>query len=241
VLVSYSWQMMSLAAVGAAVTLVALVTSAADAEPAADEKPGLAVLGVVAKDASVAKAAGAMTAAIRRRASAKASAYRVIGTAKEIDRAQLAADCNAIDTTCATKLGAAFDARYTVAGELEQRGTHQVLVLALVDVGAKQRIRSVRETAGLKVDAKKLVRSAYVRLVEAEAGELALVANVERGEVMIDGALVAALFDGRTTITGLVNGTHQLSVRAKGYKPLDVDVTIDFATEQMVILEPVAE
>lgn len=72
----------------------------------------------------------------------------------------------------------------------------------------------------------------------AITGELAIVANAQQGEVLIDGQVVAGLFEGRTTIGNLVKGTHLLSIRARGYRPLEIEVTIESATKQTLLLEP---
>ncbi len=96
----------------------------------------------------------------------------------------------------------------------------------------------MRQTAAATGDAKKLARVAYLRLIGGDLGELAIVANAQQGEVSIDGQVVAALFEGRTTIGGLVKGNHLLSIRAKGFRPLDVDVTIETATKQTLLLDP---
>lgn len=218
--------------------IVCLAVVLAGAIAHADDKHTVAVLGIVAKDTGLTKAADAITAVIRTQAGAKASEYSVKGTAKEIDAALLSAECSSIQPSCAAKLGATLAADYAIAGELERRGTHQELVLSLVDVRTKQRIRSVHQTSSSSADAKKLARTAYARLVDGEIGELAVVANARQGDVLIDGQVVAALFEGRTTVGGLVKGSHRLSIHAKGFHPLDVDVTIDSATKQMLLLEP---
>ena len=136
---------------------------------------------------------------------------------------------------CAAKLGEVLGAELVIAGEVERRGTHQVLTLALVDVRTKQRIRSVHQSGS---DGKKLAKTAYLRLVGGDTGDLAIVANAQRGDVLIDGQIVAALFEGKTTITGLIKGSHRLSIRAKGFRSLDMDVDVQAATKQMLLLEP---
>jgi hypothetical protein len=203
----------------------------------ADDRPALAVLGVIPKDHGLIESADAMTAVIRGKVAAKSSTYRSTGTRKQIDAAITTADCSSIQVSCAVVLGASLDADYTIAGELDRRGTHQVLVLSLVDVRSKQRLRAVREVGETKGNAKKLARSAYTRLLDGETGELTIVANAQNGEVLIDGQVAAALFEGRATVGGLVNGTHQLSIRARGYRPFDIDVTIEYATKETVLLE----
>lgn len=77
-----------------------------------------------------------------------------------------------------------------------------------------------------------------MRLVGGDTGDLAIVANAQRGDVLIDGQIVAALFEGKTTITGLIKGGHRLSIRAKGFRSLDMDIEIEAASKQMLLLEP---
>jgi hypothetical protein len=213
--------------------IVAVLLMAAVAH--ADDKRPLTVLAIEPKDEALAKSAGAVTRMIRTQAGAKKSEFRVVGTAKQIDAAMLASECSAIQARCAAKLGDGLGAEVVIAGELERRGTHQVLVLALVDVKTKQRVRSVHQSGS---DPKKIARTAYIRLVGGDTGELAIVANAERGEVLIDGQIVAALFEGRTTLTGLIKGSHRLGIRAKGFRPLDIDITIEAQSKQMLLLEP---
>lgn len=219
----------------AAVGLTALAAVAPIAR--ADDKPAIAVIGVMAKDTELARAADAMTTALRAQAGRKTSGYKLKGTKKQIDTAILSAECSSIQPTCAAGLGSALSADYTIAGELERRGTHEVLVLSLVDVHAKTRLRAVREVAALKADAKKLARAAYTRLIGGDTGSLSIVANAQNGDVLIDGQSMAALFEGKATIEGLVNGTHQLSIRAAGYRPFDLEVTVEYATKETVLLD----
>ena len=233
-------------ALAVAIIIAAAVIAAAPSRARADDKRSdkltdkhtVAVLGVLPKEPALARAAGAINAVIRTQAGAKTSEYAVTGTAKQIDAAVLAGECSTIDTHCAAKLGAALGSEFTISGELERRGTHQELVLALVDVRTKQRVRSVHQTTASNGDVKKLARTAYSRLVGGDLGDLAIEANAQQGEVLIDGQVVAGLFEGKTRITGLVKGSHLLGIRAKGYKPFAVDVTIESETQQMLLLDP---
>jgi hypothetical protein len=218
--------------------LLALALLAAPGHAHAQDKHAVAVLGVIPKDAALTKSASAINAVIRTQAGAKSSEYTVKGSVKDIDAAVLAAECSTIQPSCAAKLGAALGTDLTIAGELERRGTHLELVLALVDVRTKRRVRSVHQTSASSADMKKLARAAYTRLIGGDLGELAIEANARQGEVLIDGQVVAGLFEGRTRIDGLVKGSHMLAIRAKGYRPLEVDVTIEAETRQMLLLDP---
>ena len=203
------------------------------ATPVFAGKPTLGVLGVTGDQFTHARAT-ALTAALR----TSVKGYRVIGTPKQIATATLAAECSIEAPACAAKLGAALGVDYTIAGTLERRGSRDILVLALVDVKTKQRIRSLRDTSATKADTRKWARTAVARLVDAEAGELVLAANAQNGEVWIDGQLAGALYQGRTTIGGLTNGSHQLAIRAPGYKPFEIEIDVEFSTKQTVLLEP---
>ncbi len=208
-----------------AVLLVGSLAHADDTRPAT-------VLAIVAKEEALGKAADAVTLELRKQAKTE---YRVVGKPKDIEAATLAAECSSIEARCAAKLGAALGAEVVITGELERRGTHRVLTLALVDVKSKQRIHSVHQSGS---DAKKLAKTAYIRLTGGDTGDLAIVANAQRGDVFIDGQLIAALFEGKTTITGLIKGTHRLSLRAKGFRSLEMDVDVQGASKQMLLLEP---
>lgn len=201
---------------------------------AGDKRP-LTVLAIEPRDEALAKSADAITRAIRTQASAKKSEFRIAGKPKDIETATLAAECSSIQARCAAKLGSELGAELVIAGELERRGTHQVLTLALVDVRTKQRIRSVHQTG---TNGPKLANAANLRLVGGDTGDLAIVANAERGDVLIDGQIVAALFEGKTTITGLIKGSHRLSIHAKGFRSLDMDINVEAASKQMLLLEP---
>ena len=218
------------------VVIAFVLVALAEPNASADDRPQIAILGVLPKDPAVTRVASALTQQMRTLATAKTSAYRVIGSPKQIDKAILEGECSTIDTACAVALGAALGADYTLAGELDKRGTHHVLLLALVDVKKKQRIRSLRETSGS--DAKKWAKLAFGKLVDNEAGELVLSANAKQGEIWIDGQLVGALFEGRASVGGLANGGHRLQIKARGYKPFEVDITVEFVTKQSVLLEP---
>ncbi len=64
----------------------------------------------------------------------------------------------------------------------------------------------------------------------APQGNVPVVALLEGGVLSESIAvLVAALFDGRALITGIALGSHQIGFRASGYRPLDVEITIDGA------------
>jgi hypothetical protein len=213
--------------------LLIVATSAA-----ADDRPTVAILGVTTGNPRLLKIASAIEDGLRARVAAKASPYRVKGTKKDVAAKLLTAECTASEVPCAAKLGADFGTDYALAGTIDRRADHLELVLVLVDVAKKQRIRQYRDVVAVSADLKKLARTGFDKVTGVtDFGELAIVANAPRGEVYLDGELVAALFEGRTTLTHLAQGKHRLGIQADGYRPVDVEIDIVGATKQMVLLE----
>ena len=205
----------------------------------ADDRPTVAVLGVTTGNPRLVKFTGTIDDGLRARVAAKGSPYRAKGTKKDIAAKLLTAECTASEVPCAAKLGAAFGADFTLAGLIERRGEHVELVLVLVDVAKKQRIRQFRDITLATADMKKLGRTSFDKLAGVtELAELAIVANAQRGDVYLDGELVAALFEGKTTLTRLPQGKHELRIDANGFRPFEVEVDIVGAAKQMVLLEP---
>lgn len=222
------------------VALLVLLVLLVVARPALaeDDRPTIAVLGVTTANPRLLKSAAALDDGLRARVAAKASPYRAKGTKKAIAAKLLAAECSAYEVPCAAKLGAAIGTDYALAGQLERRGEHVELVLVVVDVATKQRIKQYRDVIAATVDMKKLARTSFDKVSGiTDFGELAIVANAQRGDVYLDGQLVAALFEGRTRLTRLPQGKHRLEIRANGYRPFDVEIDIVGAVEQMVLLE----
>jgi hypothetical protein len=213
--------------------LLALVAATAAAEPR--QKLAISIEG---KELETAKTAEAFTAALRKRASAKTGRYELSGSAKDMTAAIRGAECLPTETKCAVKLGAALAVDYVLVGQIETRAKHRVIVIGMVNVQTRQRVRSLRDTVATTTDTKAWARKVYDRMIDADAGELTVIANAQRGEVMLDGEVVGALFSGRVTLLGVAIGTHQLGIRAPGYRPLDTEITVDGKTKETVLLEP---
>src|SRR5512139_3562839 len=82
------------------------------------DKPTVAVLGVVPKDASLARSSTALDTALRARAAVKASPYAPKGKKRDIDAKLLAAECSTHEAPCVAKIGAALGADFAIAGTL---------------------------------------------------------------------------------------------------------------------------
>jgi TolB-like protein len=214
-----------------AIAVLALLATAAVADP----KPTIAIAGIDAADSESVPLATTLTQSLQ---TMKTGRYQVKGTAKQVAAALVKAECRVTQTACVVAVGSALGADYVLAGEVTKRGKHQVLVLALVNVASKQRVRSIRENVASSVDARRWGRMLYQKLVEAELGELTVVANAQQGEILLDGQVVGALWNGRVTLVGIADGTHQLAIRAKGYRPFELDIRVEGVTKQNVLLEP---
>ncbi len=202
------------------------------------DKPTIVIVGVEGQDPVAAKVADKLNPELRRYAGAKSGRYQPKGSAKEIAAAILKTECKIIEPACATAIGTIIAADYVLTGVVESRANHQTLLLSLVKVQTKSRLRSLRESVATTSDIKRWARTTYERLVDDATGDLSISSNAQRGDIWVDGALMAGLFEGRVTLTGLALGSHQIGVRAKGYKPLDVELTIDNSTKQSFLLEP---
>jgi len=209
-----------------------LLCCASVAHAQGNDRRTVALLGVLPTDAGLTKSAHAMDGVIHTRAAVE---YALVGTPKAIDAAVVAGDCTTIQASCAAKLGSQLGAQFAVAGKLDRHGTHVQLTLVLVDVEHKARLRSVTQSGG--GDPKKLAKLAFDRLLGGDVGDLYITANAEHGDVLLDGQVVAGLFDGKTTITNLARGAHSLEIRAKGYKPFKVDITVEATTRQTLLLD----
>ena len=212
--------------------LLAVLATTVHAEP----KRSLVMAGVDGVDSESVPLAEKLASALR---GVKSPRYQVKGTPKQIAPALVKAECRITQTACAAAVGAALSADVVLAGEATRKGTHQVLVLSLVNVQTKQRVRSLREIVATSVDTKKWALAMFQRLVDGGTGELHLAANVQRGEVWLDGELAGALFNGRVTLGNLALGTHRLVVRADGHRALETDIAIEGITKEMVLLEAI--
>jgi hypothetical protein len=204
--------------------LLALASSAA-----ANDGPTVAVR-IEAKDADAANTAVALNKALRA-VSAKPSA-------KDVDAAVLRAECSILQPACAASIGEALAVSHVLVGQVERRGARSTLTLSLINVHTKQRVRSLREVIVKNANLPRLARSLFTRILDEGTGEIVIAANAQRGQILLDGLAVTELYQGRATISGVALGTHELQIRAAGYRPFTSDVEVDGRTEQNVLLDP---
>ena len=191
---------------------------------------------IAGKDARSAKTAASLANGLRAAGRGKAS-YRAKGSAKEIAAAIAKAECAIVQPACAATVGTALGVDYIFVGEVELRASRPTAVINVISVKTKRRVRSVRDVAALRATPQAWAKAIYRRLVDDATGELHLSSNVERGVVLVDGQPVTELFERRATVQGLALGTHQLSIRAAGYQPFEMEITIDGTTKVSALVD----
>ena len=202
----------------------------------AEPKKTLAI-NVDGKEPESGKTAEVVATTLRTLASAKKARYQLQGTRPQVIQTIRDLECTSTELACAAAVGAKLGVDYMLVGQVETRGTHRVIVVGLVNVQTKLRVRSLRDTVSTAFDAKAWARRVFQRIVSTETGELTVRVNAKRGDVVIDGEVVAALFDGRTTLSGIAIGTHQLGIRAPGYRSIDVEIEVEGTSTETLLLE----
>lgn len=193
---------------------------------------GTAVL-VIPKDIEATARADELTKAMRVLA---ARGHKDAPSAKATDAAFTSADCEPAQRSCAAAIGETLSVAHVLVGMLEKRGAHYTVTLSLFDVATKQRVRSLRDTSS--ADARRWARTLYTRVFEEGSGEIVLIANAQRGQVLLDGLPVTELYAGHATISDVARGTHQLEIRAAGFHAFVTDVAVEGRNEQAVLLDP---
>lgn len=205
---------------------------------AADPAKSTVAIIVDPKDREAFKAADVLTAQLRAFAGKKAERFTPKGGDDAWRAAKREAACTPLQLACAVKLGELLGVDFIVTGEVETRALRRVVVIAMVNVAKKQRVRSLRDTVTASAGPKKWAQRIYERVVGSEVGELALVTNGKGGDVVLDGELVAALYEGKARITNVAVGAHALVIKAPGFKPLEIEVVVDGTSTENVLLDP---
>lgn len=199
----------------------------------ADELPAIRI---EAKDPSAAKRAVELTKALRAVATKKTGKAKP--TAKDVDSAIVNAECSIVQPACAAEIGEKLAVGHVMVGQLDKRGARYTLTLSLINVRTKQRVRSLREVSAAS-DVRRWATALYTRIFDDGAGEIVIVANARRGQVLVDGLAVTELYEGRATLSNVALGTHGIEIRASGYKPFATEIEVDGRSEQSFLLDPV--
>ena len=206
---------------------------------AADPAKATVAIIIDPKDRDAFKAADALTAHLRAFAGKKAERFAPKGNDKDWRAAKREAACTALQLACAVKLGGLLGVDFIVTGEVETRAQRRVVVVAMVNVAKQERVRSLRDTVTTSFDTKRWAQRIYERVVGSETGELTIVTNGRGGDVLLDGELVAALYEGKARITNVAVGAHALVIKARGFRPLEIEVVVDGASTETLLLDPV--
>lgn len=204
----------------------------------AEKKPKVAILGleVVAAggmDAKIVKLATNLTVALRKRASRGAGPYKLEAQGnKDLLEMKLLGGCDAKETLdCMAGIGNSFNVDVMIYGKLQQRKKGYQVSVNLLDVKKKRMIRTKSELIGLDDTSPARInewaRRLYNRLTGVpEQGKIVVKANVQTGQVFINGEIKGALADGRREITGVAEGTMEVRIESDGHVPFSTEVTV---------------
>jgi hypothetical protein len=193
-------------------------------------KPTVAILGLELKDDGTgidersANIARLLTEALRKRAKVPNGPYNLSpGSDKELVDAMLLGGCNSsAETDCMVKIGTDMAADFLIFGKLEKQGKGGFQVsLTLLDIGKKQIVRRLpdiipsSDTGDIALE--RWGKSLYSRLAGvSNKGSVLVTANVQSGQVFIEGQPKANLVKGSARITGLDEGKVKLRVESEG-------------------------
>jgi hypothetical protein len=236
--------------VGLAFVGMAVTPRDAHAQP----KKKVAVLGLELKDDGSgidersANIARLLTEALRRRAKQPNGPYNLSpGSDKELVDAVLLAGCGSPDKDCMVKIGADMVADFLIYGKMEKQGKGFQVTLTLLDVGAKANVRTLSDiipsgdTGDIALE--RWGKSLYARLAgESNKGAVRVVANVDSGQVFIDGQPKGNLVKGQARIAGLDEGKFKLRVESDGaIKEQSITINGGETTEVDIKLTPRAD
>lgn len=153
--------------------------------------------------------------------------YRTAGTHKDFVAALDGIDCDLLDAPCAAQIGARLNVDYMLVGTLDIHGSKFLLDLAIVSVERKKRVRSFRDIVKSSIDAGTWAARVFDRAVDDATGGIAIVCNVSRARVLVDGQPATELYQGHGNVSGLALGTHRLELRADGYADFASDVEVE--------------
>lgn len=210
-------------------SVIGLVTLASSPRAHADPKKSVAVLGLELKDDGTgidersANIARVLTEALRNRAKAPSGPYTLApGGDKELVDALLLAGCaKAEDNDCMAKIGNEITADYLIYGSLVKSGKGFQVSLTLLDDGHKSVVRRLTDTIpGSDTGDVKLAvwgKNLYARLTGASSqGNVLVTANVDSGQVFVDGQPKGNLVKGQARINGLDEGKAKIRIESGG-------------------------
>jgi hypothetical protein len=233
-------------------TALSLIVTVGHARRAFADKPAVAILGLEViddgsgMDEQAAAVALGLTRALRHRAGIGKGAYQLApNTDKDLIEMKLLSDCADEGRECMAAIGAGLGAARLLFGKVERRGDGFQVSIKLLNVETQNMERTVSDlvpfTEADGEGTKNWGRRFYNRLTGMpDDGSVRVRANVDKGTVSLDGEIKTTLSAGSARVSGLAEGTHTLTVDAKGYARYtdSVVITAGETTEVAVVLEP---
>lgn len=201
-------------------------------------KPAIAVLRIDVvltggkTDAAATVVANKLTSAIRQATSERSPYQLAPNSNKDLLELKLLYNCSNEAPRCMAKIGQSLKATRLLWGKLAHKGDHYLVTVNLLNVPGRAMVRSTTERipmdqanpAGLR----RWGRTLYNRLTgQKDHGKLHIVANASSGVVLIDGNPATNLKDGQADIAGLSEGSHQLEIKADGFKPYSETIVVE--------------
>lgn len=226
------------------VSLFVLLVGLAVAAPA-HAKPSIAILGLEVieetdtPDAKAAAYAEALTDALRQRARSSAGPYTLAaGSDKSLVEMKLLSGCDE-GNACMADIGTELTADRLVYGHIQKTGGNYQITLKLLNVETKSIERTTSDVAPVGDSGNAAItalgKKLYSKITGASnQGTLIVRANVERGEVSLDGERRASLSGGTARIEGLAAGDYKLTIEADCYLAYEGKITVDGGKDKTV-------
>lgn len=226
------------------VSLFALLVGLVVAAPA-HAKPSIAILGLEVieetdtPDAKAAAYSEALTDALRQRARNSSGPFTLAaGSDKSLVEMKLLSGCDE-SNGCMAEIGTELTADRLVYGHIQKTGSNYQITLKLLNVETKSIERTtsdvapVGDTGNAAITA--LGKKLYAKITGASnQGTLIVRANVERGEVLLDGERRATLSGGTARLEGLSAGDYKLTIEADCYLAYEGKVSVDGGKDKTV-------
>ena len=202
-------------------------------------KPSIAVLGLEVveesdtPDAKAAQYAEALTDALRARARLSSGPFTLAaGSDKSLVEMKLLSGCDNEANACMAGIGTELAADRLVFGHIQKSGANYQISLKLLNVATKSVERTTSDLApageASSADITALGKKLYAKITGvSNQGTLIVKANVERGEVFLDGERKASLSGGTARLEGLAAGDYKLKVETDCYLAYEGTVTVE--------------
>ncbi|MBK9032562.1 MAG: hypothetical protein IPL61_14830 [Myxococcales bacterium] len=202
-------------------------------------KPSIAILGLEVveesdtPDAKAAQYAEVLTDALRARARLSSGPFVLAaGSDKSLVEMKLLSGCDNEANACMAGIGVELAADRLIYGHIQKSGANYQISLKLLNVSTKSIERTTSDLAPAGDDSSgqitALGKKLYAKITGvSNQGTLIIKANVERGEVFLDGERKAGLSGGTARIEGLAAGDYKLKIETDCYLAHEGTVTVE--------------